>query len=95
MPSDAFYQDFTPVLEAVFKENPFPSTAVRKVLAAKSGMSMSQIKIWVSTESIVLLDFIHRRCLVSKSSLSSKKKRRDDFKTRQRSQRKELEDLRE
>ncbi|KAL5494908.1 hypothetical protein ACEPAI_370 [Sanghuangporus weigelae] len=42
----SFNMNFTPVLEAVFEENPFPSIAVKKALAAKSGMSMNQIKIW-------------------------------------------------
>ncbi|KAL5535839.1 hypothetical protein ACEPAF_3933 [Sanghuangporus sanghuang] len=42
----AFNQDFTPVLEAVFQNNPFPSPAIKRALAAKSGMTINQIKIW-------------------------------------------------
>ncbi|KAL5519307.1 hypothetical protein ACEPAH_990 [Sanghuangporus vaninii] len=42
----SFNTNFGPILEEVFKENPFPSLPIRRALAQKSGMSIGQINVW-------------------------------------------------
>ncbi|KIJ66275.1 hypothetical protein HYDPIDRAFT_109269 [Hydnomerulius pinastri MD-312] len=42
----AFNQEYVPLLEHFFKENPFPSHADKAFLAKKSGMSYRQIHVW-------------------------------------------------